>query len=525
MATGTSDLPALLGGVLDVAITLTEADFGNIQLLDSDGHLGIVVHRGFPDWWIEYWNTVTAEHGVCGSSLALGERVLVEDVEQSPIFAGTPALDIQRKAGIRAVQSTPLRGRSGQVLGMLSTHYRTPRRPDAKALKVLDLLAEHATTLIERRNVEGLLRTSETRLDFLLSSSPVVIYTCQAQPPYAATFISGNAKELMGIAPEQFTQDPNFWADHIHPDDRHRVFEGLHALFEHGTHQHEYRFRMPDGSYHWMCDQANAVYSDSREPVELIGYWIDITERKHAEAEAQRHSELMQTLARQQVAVQTAAAFAHELNQPLVSIAAYNEVALRALSSGKEKTDQLARAIEGSHAQALRAGRVLHDLMDHLHKGDPEPGQFDINELVKNVILKIRVARHGAFEATLDLEPSLPAVLGNSLQTEKVLLNLIQNGIEAMEEAGVVPASFAIAVRTLAGRKMAHVTVRDSGPGVDADTARRIFEPFFSTKPSGFGLGLAISRSLIEAQNGQLWLDPEDGPGAVFHFTLPFAHE
>ena len=128
-----------------------------------------------------------------------------------------------------------------------------------------------------------------------------------------------------------------------------------------------------------------------------------------------------------------------------------------------------------------------------------------------------------AFHSQLRLEPGLPRVNANHIQVEKVLVNLIQNGIEAMEDAGINPKQVTIRVRTHAEGDMAQVTVRDSGPGVDAQTLHRIFDPFFTTKPKGLGMGLAISRAMIEAQGGQLWYQPEPEAGAVFHFTLPFA--
>ena len=253
-----------------------------------------------------------------------------------------------------------------------------------------------------------------------------------------------------------------------------------------------------------------------------IGVVRDITEREHEKFETQRHSELLQALARQQVAVQTVAAFAHELNQPLFSISVYSEVALRALRSGN-KPDLLAHTVEGCHEQAMCAGRVLHELIDHLHKDNAESRPFDMNNLVKDVVNKMQKVTFHRFHARLDLDPELPLVSGNRLQAENVLVSLIQNGIEAMDEAGTAPAYIAIAVRRLTERNMAHVSVRDGGQGLNADAARRIFDPFFTTKPEGLGLGLIISRSLIEAQGGQLWFDSEGSPGAVFHFTLPLA--
>jgi GAF domain-containing protein len=132
---GEGDLGPVLAEIVEAAIAISGADMGNIQLLDPvNGDLKIVAHHGFPQWWLDYWEAVVHGQGVCGTALERGERVIVEDVERSPIFIASPALDIQLRAGVRAVQSTPLLSRSGQMLGMFSTHYRTRRRPNERAL-------------------------------------------------------------------------------------------------------------------------------------------------------------------------------------------------------------------------------------------------------------------------------------------------------------------------------------------------------------------------------------------------------
>ena len=152
---GDGNLKEILGEIVDVAIAISSADMGNMQLLDqTTGDLQIVAQRGFAQWWLDYWDSVSRGQGACGTALERGERVIIEDVEKSPIFVGTPALGIQLRAGVRAVQSTPLVGRSGHMLGMFSTHYRTPLRPDERALRALDLLARQAADLIERERAE-----------------------------------------------------------------------------------------------------------------------------------------------------------------------------------------------------------------------------------------------------------------------------------------------------------------------------------------------------------------------------------
>jgi GAF domain-containing protein len=136
------ELRRALNEVLESAVAIAGANMGNIQLLDAEtGDLRIVVHLGFPDWWINYWDGVTIGRGACGTALEKGKRVIVADVETNPIFVGKDSLEIQLRAGVRAVQSTPIMSTSGKPLGMFSTHYRKPGQPDAHALNLLDLLA------------------------------------------------------------------------------------------------------------------------------------------------------------------------------------------------------------------------------------------------------------------------------------------------------------------------------------------------------------------------------------------------
>ena len=128
-------------------------------------------HHGLPPWWLEYWNSGKHGEGACGIALERGERVIVEDVERDPIFVGTPALDVQLSAGVRAVQSTPLMSRSGKPLGMFSTHYRSPRRPDEGALRLLDLLARQAADIIDHRQAAQALREGDRRKDEFLGDA------------------------------------------------------------------------------------------------------------------------------------------------------------------------------------------------------------------------------------------------------------------------------------------------------------------------------------------------------------------
>lgn len=297
------------------------------------------------------------------------------------------------------------------------------------------------------------------------------------------------------------------------------IRERIEWICRDGSAMFESRQRAKSGEI-WPAE-VNASYHPSAGWF-MFGFLRDITERKRAEAALQALHAEMEQLMKQHVASQTAAAIAHELNQPLIAVASYAEAAQRLLRAGNPQPDRLRHAIEGSARQAQRAGQVVRELLAFMKVGEVQTEPVDLNGVVRGVLARVEENAPEAFQARLELDPDLPAVRANRLQIEKVLINLVQNGIEAMREAGISPQAMTVAVRTGADGSMAQVTVQDSGPGIDAQALHRIFDPFFTTKTAGLGMGLAISRAIVEAHGGQLWLEVGPGPGATFHFTLPF---
>lgn len=290
-----------------------------------------------------------------------------------------------------------------------------------------------------------------------------------------------------------------------------------------GEFEVEYRvINLADHAIHWVSAIGKAHFKDGYA-TRLVGVARDISLQKSIEKKLQDQQVETEILFAKEVATQTASAIAHEINQPLTAISAYSEVALHALEQDKIDSTSLRRALEGCVTQAQRAGSSLHELLSFLQKGELIRERLDINEAIKEALVIAKNYGYYDFYPVLQLENGMRQVLGNKTQVLKILVNLLRNSVEAMRGAEIPSSAISITVRTNANINMAHVTVQDTGPGLSDDIAKRIFEPFFTTKPKGIGMGLAISRTLAEANGGQLWLDPDIKKGAAFHFTLPFS--
>lgn len=256
---------------------------------------------------------------------------------------------------------------------------------------------------------------------------------------------------------------------------------------------------------------------------EVLGFYmiaLDVTEQKRAEKELQKRRTEMERLMHLHTASQTAAAIAHELNQPLNAVAAYTEASLRMLRGGGADLGRVLHALEQSARQVQRVGNVMRELLAFLYRGEVATELLDFNATVREAVTQCEASDClNGHPLRLVLAADLPRVRANHYQTEKVLVNLLQNAGDALRAAGRDEA--AVTVYTgVNGDGSVQATVEDTGNGLPDDMLERIFDPFFTTKADGLGMGLALSRALIEAQGGRLWAEPH-ASGTRFSFTLP----
>jgi signal transduction histidine kinase len=220
-----------------------------------------------------------------------------------------------------------------------------------------------------------------------------------------------------------------------------------------------------------------------------------------------------------------AAAIAHEINQPLCAIASNAQAAQRLLAGDTADLNEVRETLQDITADSRRASEVIGRIRGLFQKHDPERLPLDLNEAIREVLalLKSQLTRK-SITVSLDLAASLPPVLGDRVQLQQVVLNLALNAIEAMSRGE--PEQRELSVRSARDGEGAFiVSVRDSGPGIAAEQIEQVFDAFFTTKPGGVGIGLAISRSIIEAHGGRIWAEAAAGRGAAFHFTLPTPKE
>ena len=239
-----------------------------------------------------------------------------------------------------------------------------------------------------------------------------------------------------------------------------------------------------------------------------------------AEAQARQHRAEIAHAARLSTLGGMAAGLAHELNQPLAAVVSYARGCARRLEAGELSKAALLEVLEEISAQALRAGEVLRRIRDFL-RGESRREEVDLNDLVRGALRFAEgEARRAEIRLELELAPEPLRIEVDPIQIEQVILNLVQNGFEVMTTINGTERVISIATRRLAPDTV-EVTVRDSGAGLSSDVAARLFEPFFSTKPDGLGLGLSISRTIVESHGGRLWATANpDARGTAFRFTL-----
>jgi PAS domain S-box-containing protein len=497
-------IPELLSEILDAGLEITAADMGNIQLLDDAGRLRIVAHRGFDAAFLEFFGDVHDGVAACGSALQKGERVIVEDVAGSPLFAATPARDAMLAAEARAVQSTPLVSRSGKVLGMFSTHNRRPKRPTERELRILDLLARQAADLIERKRGEEV----RSQLSAIVEASGDAIYTYDLH----GTIQTWNraAEELYGFSPDEIIGRSS---DTIVPPDRrdelHEIIAAAGNVADIVRNLETTRMRR-DGSIFPALLTISPIRDESGKTVALSVIARDITKRKRAENELRRANQDLE---------QFAYSASHDLQEPLRTIKIYSELLADRLSSAVE--GETAEYLDFLRNAATRMEILVRDLLAYTQVSRLEAPveEVDTNAVFTEVIANLGGAiAESRAAVTCD---TLPPVRVHKTHMRQLFQNLIGNAIKYRREDR--PPAVFIGAERQDGHWV--FRVRDNGIGIQPEFKEQIFGLFSrlhnADRYDGTGIGLAICQRVVERYHGRIWVESEPGRGSEFRFTLP----
>jgi C4-dicarboxylate-specific signal transduction histidine kinase len=287
----------------------------------------------------------------------------------------------------------------------------------------------------------------------------------------------------------------------------------------------EYRAMLPDGTQRWIGARGRMQPDTHGRPARMLGVSIDLTERKQSEQEIEQHRNELAHVARVSTMGQLTSSLAHELNQPLGAILRNAEAAELFLQNNPPDLEEVLAILADIRKDSHRAGAVIDHTRAMLEHRALAPTTLAADELVREVVALTRSdAASRRVNVQVDLAPELPPVHGDRVQLQQVLLNLILNGMDAMNDLPVEERRLVVRARRT-DDKTVEFAVSDSGRGIPADQREQLFQPFFTTKPSGLGLGLPISRTIIEAHRGRLWADDNPGQGATFRFSLPVTEE
>lgn len=376
-----------------------------------------------------------------------------------------------------------------------------------------------AVDITERKIAEVALRRSEAYLAQAQQLSRTGSFGWDIS--HAEIYWSPETFRIFEVEPTE-TITIDLILERIHPEDRIAVQQLTERIIQQKTaFDFEHRLLMPNGYVKYVHVVGRPSENESGL-LELVGAVTDVSERKQAEEEREKLSQLEADLAhinRVNMLGELAASISHELKQP-ISAAMLN--ANTCITWLKQKPPALEEACDTAN-NVLKAGKRANEIIDRLrslYKKDPPKRELiDVNEIITDMVVMLRgEANRYAASVRTDLAAEIPKITADRVQLQQVLMNLMLNAIEAMSETG---GTLAIRSELEDGRLL--VSVSDTGVGLPVERADQIFNAFFTTKPQGSGMGLAISRSIVESHGGRLWATPNDGRGTSFHFSLPIA--
>jgi C4-dicarboxylate-specific signal transduction histidine kinase len=463
---------------------------------------------------------IDVDNGPCGMAASLNQQVLAVDIASDSRWQNSGWNALAMAHGLASCWSTPIVVSGGTVVGTFALYWRTPASPTAAHRLVVERTTHLAAVAIEGARREAALRQHQAFLaeaqrisatgSFLWRvAAGEIVWTEQTYRIY----------ELDPSRPVDFA----LVSTRIHPDEATWFNELIARASQTGEDlEFEHRLLMTDQSVKHLHVVAHAT-REQGGLLEYIGAVQDVTDRHRAsDALNQLRAELA-SLARVATLGTLTAAIAHEVNQPLAGIVTNAGTSLRMLADDPPDVEGARETARRAIRDANRAADVIARLRSLFTNSPRQAEHVDLNDATKDVIsiLAGELQRSGA-SVRLELHPALPRVVADRVQLQQVVLNLVVNAAEAMSRLTDRPR--VVTLRTARGpADDVHLSVADAGPGFLPEDVQRLFEPFYTTKAEGMGVGLSISRSIVESHGGRLWASLNEGFGATFAFAVPIS--
>jgi PAS domain S-box-containing protein len=525
------DIDKCLDAVVAAAIAIAGAQKGAVQLLDSGTNaLTVAAQRGFDEPFLNFFARVrTDSRASAAASLRTGKRVVVEDVTTSEIFAGQPSLQVLLDAGVRAVQSTPMIGTDGNVLGVITTHFATPTRPSERALGFLELLARQAADYLNRVRAEGALRRLhesleaevETRTrerDRIWSVSEDLLGVSN----FAGYFVSINPAWTKTLGWSEAEIKAMHVSELRHPDDAPHSLAGREQLARGvPTVRMENRFRHKDGSWRWiawtMTAEEGLIYVAGRH----------VTAEKEAAAALARAHQQLANAQKMEALGQLTGGVAHDFNNLMMIVGGYAQSLKSRLVEPKN-----VRALQAIQAAVQRGEGLTRQLLSFSRRLPLSPivvHPADAIEAIRDVIAG---STHVNIDLSIDIPQETWPIRVDRSELALALVNIAINARDAMPSGGRLSISSANVTLQpadtpdeLSGDFVA-LTIADTGIGIPADVLPRVFEPFFTTKGADKGTGLGLSQvyGFARRSGGSVILTSEVGKGTKVAIYLPRSH-
>lgn len=363
---------------------------------------------------------------------------------------------------------------------------------------------------------------TKEELKIIIDCAPAVTYVAKAYGDFGAKFVSSNITERCGYTVQECLDNPDFWRDNLHPDEKENILEGFQDIFQSGKHKHEYRFRKKDGTYIWILDEVQLTYDDEGNPHEIIGSWLDISDQKKLEAILIENEKKMRKS--DELKTNFISIAAHELNTPLTSIMGYaellNDEKMSRNFSQKDKADFLQDIIENCEFLAKNINDLLDVSLIETGKRIPlNKKETELEHIVSKIVRRYEMrAEH---EFVVNFEKDCPKIVNvDQHRMNQILENILSNAKKYS------PSNSLISIIASKEGNQFSIKVIDQGIGMSPEVVSHIFDKFYradesDTSVSGLGLGMSIVRQIVIDHGGDITVDSTEGEGTSVSVRIP----